>query len=201
MAPHRAAVMYAGLLCAALPRSPAFADDLAIQDPAPHWRRPISLSFRKCGAGSTPTTGFMMRVRRSTCRPKSCPRRSVIPSNIGGRYFSWFFNPRINVGAMVNTGGKTSYAFTGLTWRIPIYKAFFFEGEFGGAINNAPTHPEEDRVDMGCRLTFRELGGFGYQFNEHVDLIVNIEHISHATFCTHINPGLTQIGARIGYKF
>ena len=33
---------------------------------------------------------------------------------------------------MINTGGKTSYGFTGLTWRIPIYKGFFFEGEFGG---------------------------------------------------------------------
>ena len=30
-------------------------------------------------------------------------------NNIGGPWFSWFFNPRINVGAMINTGGKTSY--------------------------------------------------------------------------------------------
>ena len=30
------------------------------------------------------------------------------PNNIGGGWFSWFFNPRINIGAMINTGGKTS---------------------------------------------------------------------------------------------
>ena len=54
---------------------------------------------------------------------------------------------------------------------------------------------------MGCALTFRELGGFGYQFNDNWDLIASIEHVSHATFCTHINPGLTQVGVRIGYKF
>ena len=59
------------------------------------------------------------------------------PNNIGGQWFSWFFNPRINLGAMINTGGKTSYGFTGLTWRIPIYKGFFFEGEFGGAVNTS----------------------------------------------------------------
>ena len=122
-------------------------------------------------------------------------------NNFGGRYFSWFFDPRINIGAMINTGGKTSYGFTGLTWRIPIYKAFFFEGEFGGAVNTSPLRDEPDRVNTGCRFDFRESGGFGYQFNEHWDLIANIEHISHASLCTHINPGLTQVGVRIGYKF
>ena len=58
-----------------------------------------------------------------------------------------------------------------------------------------------DRVNTGCRWDFRESGGFGYQFSEHWDVIANIEHISHASLCTHINPGLTQIGARIGYRF
>ena len=116
-------------------------------------------------------------------------------------WISWFFAPRLNAGGMINTGGGTSYGFAGLTWRIPIYGRFFFEGEFGGAVNNAPLHPEWNRVDMGCRFTFREFGGFGYQFTDHIDLIASIEHVSHATFCTHINPGLTQIGMRLGYKF
>ena len=56
-------------------------------------------------------------------------------------------------------------------------------------------------MNTGCRFDFRESGGFGYQFNEHWDLIANIEHISHASLCGHINPGLTQVGARVGYKF
>ena len=120
---------------------------------------------------------------------------------VGNPWVSWFFDPRLNVGGMINTGGKTSYAFGGFTWRIPIYGKFFFEGELGGAVNNAPDWHEPGRVDMGCAVTFRESGGFGYQFNEHFDLIASIEHVSHASFCTHINPGLTQVGARIGYKF
>ena len=77
-------------------------------------------------------------------------------NNIGGPWFSWFFNPRINIGAMINTGGKTSYGFTGLTWRIPIYKGFFFEGEFGAAVNTSPLRDEPDRVNTGCRWDFRE---------------------------------------------
>jgi hypothetical protein len=201
MAPHRAAVVCAGLLCAALLRSAAFADELAIQDPGPSLAPTYFTLFQEVRGGVYAHNWIHDENSPVDLSAEILSSPIGYASNFGGPWFSWFFNPRINVGAMVNTGGKTSYAFTGLTWRIPIYKAFFFEGEFGGAVNNAPTHPEEDRVDMGCRLTFRESGGFGYQFNEHVDLIVNIEHISHATFCTHINPGLTQVGFRIGYKF
>jgi lipid A 3-O-deacylase len=124
-----------------------------------------------------------------------------LPGPSTNPYFGWFFTPRINVGGMINTEHGTSYGFAGLTWRIPIYQRFFFEGEFGGAVNDSPLYPDGDRVDMGCRFTFRESGGFGYQFTEHFDFIASIEHVSHATFCTNINPGLTQIGARIGYKF
>ena len=119
----------------------------------------------------------------------------------GNPWLSWFFNPRLNLGAMINTGGKTSYVFTGFVWRIPIFSKFFFEGEFGGALNNAERLPTPDRVDMGCPATFRESGGFGYQFSENWDLIASVEHVSHATFCSKINPGLTQFGVRVGYKF
>ncbi len=123
------------------------------------------------------------------------------PGIAGNPWISWFFQPRLNLGGMINTGGKTSYGFGGLNWRIPIIGKFFFEGEFGGAVNNSPDWPEPGRVDMGCALTFRESGGFGYQFSENWDMIASIEHVSHASFCTHINPGLTQVGLRIGYKF
>jgi len=120
------------------------------------------------------------------------------PSN---PWISWFFNPRINIGGMINTGGKTSYGFTGLTWRIPIYGPVFFEGEFGGSVNNGPEHPEPNRIFMGCVFNFRESGGFGVQLSRNVDLILSVEHTSHATFCTHIDPGITDVGFRVGYKF
>jgi hypothetical protein len=117
-------------------------------------------------------------------------------------WVNWLLTPRMNVGAMLNTGGKTSYGYGGFTWRLPIWGKFFFEAELGGAINNAVREPTYHRVDMGCPLTFRESGGFGYQFNEHFDLIASIEHVSHLRFCNAtINPGLTQVGFKVGYKF
>jgi hypothetical protein len=117
-------------------------------------------------------------------------------------WVNWLLTPRMNLGAMLNTGGKTSYGYGGFTWRLPIWGRFFFEAELGGAINNAVREPTYGRVDMGCPLTFRESGGFGYQFNEHFDLIASIEHVSHLRFCNAtINPGLTQVGFKIGYKF
>jgi lipid A 3-O-deacylase len=124
-----------------------------------------------------------------------------LPGPSDNPYFGWFFRPRINVGGMINTGGKTSYAFTGLTWRIPIYGPVFFEGEFGGSVNNGPEHPEEDRIFMGCPINFRESGGFGVQLTSNIDIIASVEHNSHATFCTHIDPGITDVGVRVGYKF
>ncbi len=75
-------------------------------------------------------------------------------------YVNWFLSPRIALGAMVNTGGMTSYVFGSFNWRIPIYKMLFFEGEFGGAVNNSPDWRGPVRVDTGCPVTFRELGGF-----------------------------------------
>jgi lipid A 3-O-deacylase len=124
-----------------------------------------------------------------------------LPGPADNPWFGWFFRPRINLGGMINTGGKTSYGFTGLTWRIPIYWRFFFEGEFGGSVNNGPEHPEEGRIFMGCPINFRESGGFGVQLTSNIDIIASIEHNSHATFCTHIDPGITDVGVRVGYKF
>jgi hypothetical protein len=120
---------------------------------------------------------------------------------VGNPWVSWFFQPRLNLGGMINTGGKTSYGFGGFNWRIPIVGKFFFEGELGGAANNAPDWHERGRVDMGCTFAFRESGGFGFQFSDHWDAIGSIEHVSHASFCGKTNPGLTQVGLRIGYRF
>lgn len=125
----------------------------------------------------------------------------TFPGNFTNPWVSWFFVPRMNLGAMINIEGKTSYGFGGFTWRIPVYGPLYFEGELGGAINNAVRTQTPDRVDMGCVATFRESGGFGVQLTQNVDLLLNIEHISHATFCSKTNPGITDVGFRIGYKF
>ena len=124
-----------------------------------------------------------------------------MPAIATNPWINWFFHPRLNLGGMINTGGKTSYAFGGFVWRIPIYGPIFFEGELGGAINDGVRHPTYNRVDLGCTQTFRESGGFGVQFNPNWDVIFSVEHISHASFCGKTNPGITDFGVRVGYKF
>ena len=203
---ERVAVVVAGLAGAALLAAPAFAADLnslgietASPDAAPAYPSYISIVQEVRGGVFAHNwihdEGAPVDV---SIELLSSPLPIPGPSN---PWISWFFNPRLNLGGMINTGHGTSYGFTGLTWRIPIYKAFFFEGEFGGSVNNSPLYPDGDRIDMGCRFAFRESGGFGYQFNPHFDVIASIEHTSHATFCTHINPGITDVGVRVGYKF
>lgn len=122
-------------------------------------------------------------------------------ANFSNPYVNWFLSPRIALGGMINTGGKTSYAFADFNWRIPIWKMLFFEGEFGGAVNNSPDWHGPNRIDMGCPLTFRESGGFGLQLTPNWDVIASVAHASHASFCTSKNPGDTDFGVMVGYKF
>ncbi len=122
-------------------------------------------------------------------------------ANFSNPYVNWFLSPRIGLGAMVNTGGKTSYAFGTFNWRIPIWKMLFFEGELGGAVNNSPDWQGPQRIDMGCPLTFREAGGFGLQLTQNWDVVATVSHASHASFCTSKNPGDTDFGVVVGYKF
>jgi hypothetical protein len=110
-------------------------------------------------------------------------------------------DPRINFGAVVNTLGRTSYGFGGLNWRAPIFGRAFAEGEFGAAVNDATRAGIPGRIDMGCPVTFRESGGLGYQLTSNVDIVASVEHASHAGLCGKLNPGITDFGVRVGYKF
>ncbi len=47
--------------------------------------------------------------------------------------------PRPHIGATLNLGGKTSHAYAGLTWTVPLGEKLFIEGSFGASVNNAST--------------------------------------------------------------
>jgi lipid A 3-O-deacylase len=112
------------------------------------------------------------------------------------------FAPRFDAGVMLNTLGLTSYAFAGLNWRTPPVYPVFLEVGLGGAVNNSTDDPHDmTRTDLGCPVTFRESGGLGWQITDRVDLVGSVEHISHANLCNRINPGLTSVGLRLGYRF
>jgi lipid A 3-O-deacylase len=196
----------AGLLCLALERVEASAADLT---PAP-----LSDASTYEFPQPVPYVNFFQEVRvgayaHNPNHDEGAPvdvsfetLSSNLPlANFSNSYVNWFLSPRIGLGAMINTGGKTSYAFGTFNWRIPIWKMLFFEGEFGGAVNNSPDWRGPGRIDMGCSLTFREAGGFGLQLTPNWDVVATVAHASHASFCTSKNPGDTDFGVMIGYKF
>ena len=110
--------------------------------------------------------------------------------------------PRFEAGAMVNGFGLTSYAFAGLNWRTPQWGPLFGEVAFGGAVNDSTDDPRNmSRIDLGCPVTFRESAGLGWRISDRIDIVASIEHISHANLCSSLNPGLTSVGIRVGYRF
>lgn len=112
------------------------------------------------------------------------------------------FIPRIHLGGTLNTAGKTSFAYTGLTWTFDVWKGIFVEGTFGAAINNGATgyYVPVDRSAVGCNWSFRESGSVGYRFTPNWSVMATIEHMSNAGLCDE-NRGVTNFGVRVGYTF
>ena len=113
-----------------------------------------------------------------------------------------FLLPRPSIGGTLNFAGKTSEAFAGLTWTYDITQSIFVDAEFGGSVNNGKTSnivPPGHNA-MGCNWSFRESGSLGYRLNANWDIMATVEHMSNAGLCKQ-NRGLTNYGARIGYRF
>lgn len=119
-------------------------------------------------------------------------------------WLSWAWAPRPLIGANINTGGGTSIAYAGLAWDYYLTQTLFVEGTFGGAIHNGETsglnNGTRDRTNYGCRGMFHESASVGYSLTEHSSLMLTIDHMSNLSLCD-VNPGLTDIGVRYGYKF
>ena len=110
--------------------------------------------------------------------------------------------PRLHLGGNLNTAGRTSDVYTGLTWTFPIYRQLFGELTLGGSYNDGHTqfNPPPDYAPVGCHLMFRESASLGYQINEHWVVMATAEHISNDHLCAR-NAGITNFGGRIGYLF
>jgi hypothetical protein len=113
-----------------------------------------------------------------------------------------FLVPRVHVGTTVNTVGRTSHVYAGFTWTYDITRQFFVEASFGGAFHNGYTGdvPRYHHNALGCSPLFRESASLGYRLTENWSVMATIEHLSNAGLCTQ-NRGLTNVGARIGYRF
>lgn len=107
--------------------------------------------------------------------------------------------PRPNLGATLNFGGGTSTVYAGVAWQYAVTQRIFIEGIFGGSLNNGDDKAP-GRSDLGCRGLFRESASLGFDLTAHWRVMATIEHNSNAGLCDS-NRGLTNYGARIGYKF
>jgi lipid A 3-O-deacylase len=115
-----------------------------------------------------------------------------------GTAAQWWL-PRPSLGTTLNFGGGTSTLYAGATWQYNVTQRIFLEASLGGSLNNGK-HDVPDRSELGCKALFRESASLGYDLTEHWRIMGTIEHNSNAGLCDH-NRGLTNYGARIGYKF
>ena len=116
--------------------------------------------------------------------------------------FTSYFVPRPHIGASLNFGGATSFAYAGLTWTIDITDRIFVEASFGGAVHNGETgrNVPLDRSALGCSPLFRESASLGFRISQNWNVMATVEHLSNAGIC-NANRGLTNVGARLGYTF
>lgn len=117
--------------------------------------------------------------------------------------FTSYFVPRPHVGASLNFGGQTNFAYAGLTWTVDVTPRVFVEGSLGGAVHDGHTNPfyvPPDRVALGCSPLFRESGSVGVRLGSSWSVMATVEHLSNAGTCSD-NRGLTNVGARLGYSF
>jgi lipid A 3-O-deacylase len=125
---------------------------------------------------------------------------SVKPFTAAGTW-DWAV-PRFHMGASVNTQGRTSNAYAGLSWTANVTSAIFLEASLGGAVNNGATGAviPVDRNAVGCHASFRESASVGFRMTEQVSIMGTVEHYSNAGLCER-NRGVTNLGVRLGYSF
>jgi lipid A 3-O-deacylase len=117
-------------------------------------------------------------------------------------------SPRPDVGGSLNTAGGTSSGYFGLTWGITLIQSLFgwgnsvfLNGSLGGAVQGGYTNEAPpDRKKLGSTLLARESLELGYQLTPSVSVSGFLDHMSNANLATH-NAGLTNAGARLGFKF
>jgi lipid A 3-O-deacylase len=114
----------------------------------------------------------------------------------------FLLRPRAMLGATINTQGDTSQVYLGAAWSLPVFSVLFVEATFGGSIHDGPVNTQypDFGAAYGCRLNFHESGSFGVKLGGNWRIMATIEHMSNGSLC-HPNAGLSNYGARLGYKF
>jgi lipid A 3-O-deacylase len=123
-------------------------------------------------------------------------------------FFRAIGSPRPHLGGSLNTAGNTNNGYFGPTWGITLIQnlfgwggSVFANGSLGGALqdgynNSAPP----DRKKLGSTALFRESVELGYQLTPNLSVSGFVDHMSNANLAPH-NAGITDAGARLGFKF
>jgi lipid A 3-O-deacylase len=123
-------------------------------------------------------------------------------------FFSFIGSPRPHLGGSLNTAGNTNAGYFGLTWGITLIQnlfgwgnGVFLNGSLGGALQDGhnDTAPP-GRKTLGSTALFRESLELGYQLTPTVSVSGFVDHMSNANLAPH-NAGITDAGARLGFKF
>ncbi len=122
--------------------------------------------------------------------------------------FKYILRPRPHVGADINSDGKTSNYYAGLTWGGIFYRPNVFVGDgffgyfsFGPSVNDGLiSTTDRTRKSLGSHVLFKEGIDLGYQLSPRLSLAAFVDHISNAGLANR-NEGITNAGARIGVKF
>jgi lipid A 3-O-deacylase len=117
-------------------------------------------------------------------------------------------SPRPMIGADINTDGNTSDGYFGLTWGIELIQSLFgwghgvfLNGGLGGAVNNGYIDSAPPgRKKLGSPVLFHLSAELGVDLTPRTSISVFVDHMSNAGLASQ-NPGITNAGARLGFKF
>jgi len=123
-------------------------------------------------------------------------------------FFRVIGSPRPHLGGSLNTAGNTNAGYFGLTWGITLIQnlfgwggSVFANGSLGGALQDGFTNSAPpDRKKLGSTALFRESVELGYQLTPNLSISGFVDHMSNANLAPH-NAGITDAGARLGFKF
>jgi lipid A 3-O-deacylase len=111
------------------------------------------------------------------------------------------WSPRPHLGATVNTNGKTSFLYSGLTWEYDLPAGFFVDGSLGLAAHNGKLSTDDsNRKSLGSPVLFRVGAALGYNITEKINVSIQYEHMSNA-YIANPNEGMDNAGIRLGYRF
>ena len=115
--------------------------------------------------------------------------------------WAWFFSPRPLIGASISLEGKTSQAYAGLAWDLPISGPYFVELSAGGLVHDQTLNQTySDRPSpLTTRFLFRESIAIGYDINANWRILVFADHGSDGNL-GYRNEGVNRFGLLLGNK-